>query len=115
MNKTHLVRYPICNNSRNVGANAEVEPPVSYFSAATGRHTLDNAVVTDIRLQENIGHTPKWVDAAIAHNNGWSSTTHTYLPTTAGVAVKTKETAHMPKTTNVWAVCTRVQLTHEAE
>lgn len=89
--KHHVVRDLLYDNSRKTGAIAEVEQIVSGFSTATGRNTFDKVLVADIRIQENIGHTPKWVDVVNVHNYGWSSTKQKYLPTTAGMAVKTKE------------------------
>ena len=64
---------------------------MSHFGAATGRLNLDKDLIADIRIQENIGHTPKWVDVVNVHSYGWNRTTQHYFPTTAGMAVNTKE------------------------
>lgn len=95
--KHHSIREILCINSRKAGAIAETEQIVADFCAATGTNKLDKVPIADIRVQEDIGHTPKWVDVVNVHNYGWSSRKQNYMPTTVGTAALMKQNSNIAK------------------
>lgn len=64
---------------------------MAEFDTARGRDIFDKVLIADIRVQENRGHIPKWLGVVNVHNCGLSRTAQHYRPTTAGIAVQTKE------------------------
>lgn len=76
----HAIGYSLCNHARRAGARAETEQIVAAFGIATGRNKQDEVLRADLRIQEHLGHTPKWLDVVNVHNYGWSSRKHADLP-----------------------------------